>query len=134
VGKATWRSLFAFTTRPHLPVFGAAAVFTFLSGLIRPASAIMFGKLWNALTSYGAGTIDQKEMLHQAATWCTALTLLGLGTWLIEGFFFALWMRFGELQAKSVRQIMFSGMRGKSMEWYDLREDGIASLLNRIET
>jgi hypothetical protein len=29
---------------------------------------------------------------------------------------------------------MFSGMRDKSMEWYDLREDGIASLLNRIET
>lgn len=132
--KASWRSLFAFTTRQHSAIIASALVATILAGLIRPTAAILFGKLWNALTVYGAGDVDAKEMLHQVSIWCIALTVLGAGTWIVEGIFFTLWLLFGELQVKSVRQIMFSGMRDKSMEWYDLREDGIASLLNRIET
>jgi ATP-binding cassette, subfamily B (MDR/TAP), member 1 len=132
--KASWRSLFAFTTRQHSTTVAGALVATILAGIIRPTAAILFGKLWNALTVYGAGNVNAKEMLHQVSIWCIALTVLGAGTWIVEGIFFSLWMLFGELQARSVRQIMFSGMRDKSMEWYDLREDGMASLLNRIET
>ena len=132
--KPSWHSLFAFTTRQHSVLIASALATTILAGLIRPIAAIIFGKLWNALTVYGSGGLDAKEMLHQVSMWCTALIVLGAGTWIVEGIFFALWLIFGELQVRSVRQIMFSGMRDKNMEWYDLREDGIASLLNRIET
>lgn len=107
---------------------------TTISGLIRPTAAILFGELWNTLTNYGAGIVDVKEMMHQVSKWCIALTVLGIGTWTVEGIFFTLWILFGELQATSARQKIFSGMRDKSMGWYDLREDGIASLLSRIET
>jgi ATP-binding cassette subfamily B (MDR/TAP) protein 1 len=109
-------------------------VASIFAGLIRPTAAILFGKLFNALTDHGGGNMDAKEMLHEVSMWCIGLTVLGAGTLIVEGVFFSLWLLFGELQAKCVRQMMFSGMLEKSMEWYDLREDGIASLLNRIET
>jgi len=59
---------------------------------------------------------------------------LGGAAWLIEGAFLSSWMVFGELQAKSVREQMFVEMLDKEMEWYDLRQDGIGSLLIRIQT
>ena len=86
------------------------------------------------MTNYGAGTVDAEEMLHEVSMWCIGLTVLGAATWVVEGAFFSLWLVFGELQAKSVRQQMFSSMLDKNIEWYDLCEDGIASLLSRIET
>lgn len=132
--KASWRSLFAFTTRQHAGPMAGAVVSSIFSGLIRPASAIIFGQLFNALTDYGAGAVDAREMLHRVSTWCIALTALGAATWIFEWSFLSLWLVFGELQAKSVRQQTFAGLLEKNVEWYDLREDGIASLLSRIET
>lgn len=132
--KAAWQSLFAFTTRQHAGPMASAVVASIFSGLIRPASAIIFGQLFNALTDYGAGAADAKDMLHRVTTWCIALTALGAATWTFEWAFLSLWLVFGELQAKSVRQQMFAGLVEKNVEWYDLREDGIASLLSRIET
>ena len=130
----SWRSLFAFTTWRHVGPIAGAVIASIFAGLVRPVSAIIFGRIFNALTNYGAGTVDAKGMLDEVSTWCIGLTVLGAATWIAEGAFFSLWLVFGELQAKSVRQQMFSDMLDKSMEWYDLREDGIASLLSRIET
>ena len=121
-------------TRQHTGSIASALVASILAGLIRPASAIIFGQLFNTLTDYGSDVIDAKEMLHRISTWCLALTALGIATWITEWLFFSMWMIFGELQAKSVRQQMFAGMLEKNVEWYDLREDGIAPLLSRIET
>jgi len=132
--KSSWRSLFAFTTRQHAGALSSAAVTSMLAGLIRPTSAIIFGQLFGALTDYGAGSIESQDMLHRISTWCIALTALGAATWIFEWTFLSSWLVFGELQAKSVRQQMFAGMLEKKVEWYDLREDGIASLLSRIET
>jgi ATP-binding cassette subfamily B (MDR/TAP) protein 1 len=62
------------------------------------------------------------------------LTALGVAAWILEGILLSSWMVFGELQAQSARRKMFTGMLDKEMEWYDLREDGIGSLLIRIQT
>ena len=132
--NALWRSLFAFTTLQHAGLAAAAVVASIFTGLIRPISAIIFGKIFNCFTDYGAGTVDLKETTDTISTWCIALTALGAGTWIVEWAFFYLWILFGELQAKSVRQQMFLGLLHKNMEWYDRREDGIGSLLIRIET
>ena len=132
--KPSWRSLFAFTTRQHATIAAGAVVASIFSGLIRPTSAIIFGKLFGALTDYGARNVNSEELLHKVSIWCMGLALLGVATWIVEAGFFSLWLIFGELQAKCARQKMFSGMLDKNMEWYDLHEDGVASLLSRIET
>jgi ATP-binding cassette subfamily B (MDR/TAP) protein 1 len=43
-------------------------------------------------------------------------------------------MAFGELQARTARREIFDSMLEKEMEWYDSREDGIGSLLIRLQT
>jgi ATP-binding cassette subfamily B (MDR/TAP) protein 1 len=112
----------------------SAIIASIVAGFIKPTSAIIFGQLFNALTDYGAGAVDASVMLDRISKWCIALTALGGATWILEWALLSLWLIFGEIQAKSIRQRMFAGMLEKNIEWYDLREDGIASLLSRLET
>lgn len=133
-GKPSWRSLFVFTTRKHSAAIVIALISTILSALLKPASAIFFGKIFSVLTKFGLGGLSGQETLHEISRWCIALVGLGGVAWLVEGTFLSSWMVFGELQAKSVREQMFIGMLDKEMEWYDLRDDGIGSLLIRIQT
>jgi ATP-binding cassette subfamily B (MDR/TAP) protein 1 len=132
--KASWHSLFAFTAREDARSLATAIAASIFAGLIRPTSAIIFGQLFNTLTNYGAGSYDEKETLHRITTWCLALAALGAATWFLEWPFLSLWLLFGEIQAKSIRQQIFTRILEKNMEWYDLRRDGIGSLSTRIET
>jgi len=132
--KASWRSLFTFTTRQHSGRAIVAIVSAFLSGLIKPTSAVIYGQLFDTMTDYGAGSVDTGEMVHRISKWCIGLTLLAVGTWIVEWVFLWCWIVFGELQAKSARHQIFASMLEKNIEWYDLGEDGIAALLSRIET
>ena len=134
VVKASWRSLFAFTTRRHTGSIVFAALATIGAGILKPISAIFYGNIFSALAKFGAGALNGQETLQQISKWCIALVAVGGGAWLFEGALLSTWMIFGELQAKSVREQMFTGMLEKDMEWYDLREDGIGSLLIRIQT
>ncbi|PVH77878.1 P-loop containing nucleoside triphosphate hydrolase protein [Cadophora sp. DSE1049] len=133
-GKPSWRSLFFFTTRKHSLVIAIAVFSSLLSALLKPALAIFFGKIFSIFTKFGLGILSGPEALIAISKWCIALVSLGGAAWLIEGSFLSSWMVFGELQAKSVREQMFVGMLDKEMEWYDLRQDGIGSLLIRIQT
>jgi ATP-binding cassette subfamily B (MDR/TAP) protein 1 len=107
---------------------------TIIAGVLKPAAAIFYGKIFTCLANYGSESLGGQETLHNISVWCIALTALGVGAWLLEGAFFSSWIIFGELQAKTIRQQMFTGMLNREMEWYDLREDGIGSLLIRIQT
>jgi ATP-binding cassette subfamily B (MDR/TAP) protein 1 len=132
--KASWHSLFLFTTRRDaITIIGALAA-TVLAGLVKPSLAIFFGEIFTAQTSFGAGTESARSTLNQISIWCLALTALGVAIFMFEGAMLAGWMAFGERQAKNVRQQMFTAMLNKDMEWYDLREDGMGSFLIRIQT
>jgi ATP-binding cassette subfamily B (MDR/TAP) protein 1 len=111
-----------------------ALVLTLASALFRPTAAVFFGKIFSILTRFGAGNATAQDTLHGVAKWCTALVGLGGIAWVVEGIFLSSWMAFGESQAKYVRHEMFEGMLDKEMEWYDSRQDGIGSLLIRIQT
>ncbi len=132
--KPSWKSLFTFTRRRHVPALTWALVTTISAGLLKPISAILLGNVFTDLTSYGSGKASAHETLHNVSIWCIAFTALGVAAWLFEGLFLSAWMVFGELQAHSVRERMFEGMLTKDMEWYDSRKDGIASLTSRIQT
>src|SRR5436305_14713707 len=65
--QASWRSLFAFTTRAHTPSIlfsGAASV---LAGVLKPTASIFFGKIFSILANFGRGGLDLKDTLHGIA-------------------------------------------------------------------
>lgn len=132
--KPSWRSLFAFTRREHWPPLLCALFATLLSGLIKPALSIFYGKIFATLTQFGGGKQSGKETLHEISTWCLAVTALGIGAWLAEGGLMTMWIVYGELQAMSVRQEIFATMLDKDLEWYDSREEGIGAFLIRLQT
>ncbi|KAI9641033.1 ATP-dependent permease [Ciborinia camelliae] len=132
--KPSFRSLFTFTTKKHTFNLVLCIIFGILSGVMKPISAIFYGNIFGSLVNYGSGVITAQETLHRVSKWCIAVSVLGGAVWLFEGLFLCSWIVFGELQAKSVREKMFSGMLEKDLEWFDLRKDGIGSLLIRIET
>ncbi|KAF7856120.1 hypothetical protein EAF04_010073 [Stromatinia cepivora] len=132
--KSSFKSLFTFTTKKHTFNIVICIIFAIVSGILKPISAIFYGNIFSALTHFGSGGITAQETLHQVSKWCIAISVLGGAVWLFEGLFLCSWMIFGELQARSVREKMFAGMLEKDLEWFDLRKDGIGSLLIRIET
>lgn len=132
--RPTWRSLFAFMTRANWLSIITSSTGTILAGAMKPAYSIFFGKIFSVLAKFGAGTLGAKAALHQISTWCIALVALGVSAWIAEGIFLSAWIIFGEIQAKAVRNKLFDALLDKDQEWYDLREDGIGSLLIRIQT
>jgi ATP-binding cassette subfamily B (MDR/TAP) protein 1 len=132
--QPSWRSLFAFTTRADCISMVCSGAGSFLTGVLKPTAAIFFGQIFSVLTEFGGGTLDAKDMLHGISIWCIALTALGISVWFTEGIFFSSWIIFGENQAKVVREKTFAALLDKEQEWYDLRDDGIGSLLIRIQT
>lgn len=132
--QTSLRSVFSFTTREHSLTLTLSFVVACISGIIKPAIAIFVGKLFNDLTDFAAGTTSAAHLLSNVSKWCLFITAFGGITWIINGTYFAMWLGFGELQAKSAREKLFGGMLKKEMSWYDLQHEGIGALLSRIAT
>ncbi|KAF4630376.1 hypothetical protein G7Y89_g7762 [Cudoniella acicularis] len=129
--KASWSSLFTFAQRQHTFSVFAAVVFGILCGLPYPVAAIIYGRIFSDLANFGAGVSTGDEVLSSVSLWCASLAILGAGVWVIQGVCLTFEMIFGEQQAKAIRRKLFEGMLDKEMRWYDLRKDGIGSLLIR---
>jgi ATP-binding cassette, subfamily B (MDR/TAP), member 1 len=132
--QASFSSIFAFTHKKNLAVLIPALLLTTIGGAIKPAITIFLGHIFDELASFGSGSTTGDELLKNVSIWCIALTGLGIATMVVNGGFFSLWLVFGEIQARSVRDEAFLSMLEKEMEWYDLRADGVGSLLVRIQT
>jgi hypothetical protein len=132
--RTSFSSIFAFTDKKHLAVLIPALLLTTIAGAIKPAVTIFLGLIFDELTNFDSGSIVGNELLKRVSTWCIALTGLGVATMLVNSGFFYLWLVFGEMQARSVQYKSFLSLMEKEMEWYDLRAEGIGSLLVRIQT
>lgn len=132
--QASLASIFAFTNKKDFTVLIPALLLTTLAGAVKPTITIFLGRIFDELSSFGAGSTTKNELLQNVSVWSIALACLGISTIVVNGGFFSLWLIFGEMQARSVRDKAFISMLGKEIEWYDLREDGIGSLLVRIQT
>ena len=133
-GRAGWRSLFTFTTKRHLVILFLAAALSISSGVITPALAILLGRIFDDFTKFGAHQLNGNELVSSVTTGCLALVVLGSVSWLLNGSFYLLWLVFGELQAKAIRDKLFEGLLNRDMEWYDKRKDGIGALVPRCQT
>ena len=132
--SAPWTSLLAFTARSHLFPLFLALLFTIISGIIMPILAFILGKIFESFTTYGAGAITSSTLLSAVSTNAMYLVALGTVSWFLNGSYFALWLIFGELQAKSARDEIYGSMLGKDMSWYDNQKTGISALISRTQT
>ncbi|RPB10281.1 P-loop containing nucleoside triphosphate hydrolase protein [Morchella conica CCBAS932] len=130
----SWSSLFAFTNRKHILPLTAAVFFALLNGLVIPATAIILGRLFNAFATFGADLIPANELVDQVRVFAVQLVALGTASWCLGGAFYASWGVFGELQAEGARESLFEGLVDKDMQWYDMRRNGVAGLLARVQT
>lgn len=130
----SWRSLFNFTsTTDALPLL-LALILSIAAGIVNPALAIFLGRIFDLFTNFGAGEISGSDLVEKVST--NAIVLAGLGTasGLLHAGYFMLWLVFGELQAKHVRERLFDGMLQKDIGWYDMRTDGIDTLISRLQS
>lgn len=132
--KSNWLSLFNFTTRKHLVPLSLALFLTIAAGILVPVSAIFLGKLFDAFSGFGAGIITGDELREKVVQNCLFLIGLASATWVLNGGYFTLWLAFGELQAKSVRELLFDDMLRKDLEWFEMRKDGMGAFLPRLQT
>lgn len=133
-GNAQWRFLFAFTCRSHVLPLCIAVVLSVASGAVTPILSYLLGKIFDNFTSFGAGKFDGTELVKRVSKYAIGLTGLGAGSGLLHTGYFGFWLTFGELQAKCARDSLYAGMLEKDMEWYDMRKDGIETLIQRLQT
>ena len=132
--RAGWRSLFIFTTKRHYVTLFFAAAFSGLSGIVMPTVAIVLGRIFDDFTRFGAHQLNRHELISRITTGCLTLVEIASLSWFLNSAFYLLWMVFGELQAKTVRDKLFEGLLNRDIEWYDRRKDGIGALVPRFQT
>ena len=131
---ASWRSLFNFASRMDVIPFLLALIFSIAAGIVAPALAIFLGSIFDLFTKLGADEISGSDLLDKVSGYAIILAGLGTASGIIHACYFMLWLVFGELQAKHVRERLFDGMLEKDMAWYDMRTDGIDTLVSRLHT
>lgn len=132
--KVRWRSLFNFTTTAHLFPLVVGVILSFASGITIPALAIFLGRIFDSFVNYGGDTLTSIELVEQVSQDGLYLLALGCVSWMLNGSYFMFWIVFGELQAKSVRDMLFESMLGKEVAWYDMRKTGVNSMVSRFQT
>lgn len=129
-----WAVLFSFTIKAHLSVFISAVIFSAAAGLLQPSMAIIFGRVFDAFSDCAARRIDGMMLVNRTLGSVYALLGIGVCTFLLKGSLFTLWLVFGEMQAKSVRETLFQCLLEREIEWYNARTTGVSILLARMQT
>jgi ATP-binding cassette subfamily B (MDR/TAP) protein 1 len=133
-GRSTWRSLFAFTKWSHAALLAAAIAAAGVAAALKTVLAVVLGQIFDVIGAFGNGIQSGTTTVAEVARWAVILVMLGIGNWAANSAFVALWVAFGELQANSVRNEVFQSLLSRNIAWFDEQEQGISSLLVRIET
>lgn len=132
--KSRWRHLFVFANRQHTSTLVSATAAAVIAAGAKTFYAIILGKIFDLVSGFGAGSLSGAKAMSGVSTWCIVLTAMGVAIWIAESAFLALWIIFGELMAKSVRDNLFGALLKKEMAWFDAQVDGMGSLLGRMQT
>lgn len=131
--KPSWKSLFGFTTRKHLPTLAVGATFALLAGCVTPALAIFLGNVFDLFTSFGAGQMLDDELCSHIVMNCLGMIGLGAVGWFLNGSYFAIFIAFGEMQASSIRREAFVELLKRDIEWFEAQREGSGAFLSGIQ-
>lgn len=132
--KSSWKHLFAFTKWSHAGTLATALAASAITAGLKTALTVVLGIIFNVIADYGMGESSGPDTLASISSWAVIIVGLGVGNWVANSAFLALWIIFGELQAASVRRIIFSSLLSSDMAWFDSHEQGVSSLVVRIQT
>ena len=134
VGLApSWKSLFSFTARKHLPTLVIGAVLALLAGCVTPVLAIFLGNVFDAFTSFGAGQIAIDGLRSQIVANCFGMLGLGSAGWFLNSAYFAVFVAFGELQASNIRSKVFAELIQRDVEWFEAQKEGSGAFLSGVQ-
>ena len=132
--KPPWRALLFFTNWNHIGFFFLGLLSSVATGAVIPIQAYIVGQLTQQLANYGTGSETGVGFKSESKSYVIWLVFLGSASWLANTGFFLSWVIFGELQARSARQKLFSSLIEREFEWFDKRKDGVGSLATRIQS
>lgn len=131
--ETSWKTLFSFTSRKHLPVLITGSIFALFAGCVTPILAVLLGNVFDAFTSFGAGKADADTLRSKIATNCLGMVGLGAAGWLLNGAYFMIFVAFGEFQAANIRQKVFSELLKRNIEWFEAQREGSGAFLSSIQ-
>jgi ATP-binding cassette subfamily B (MDR/TAP) protein 1 len=129
----SWKSLFGFTTRRHLPTLILGSIFALVASCVTPVLAIFLGNVFDSFTSFGAGQIDTGGLREKIVRNCVGMIGLGAAGWFLNGVYFALFVAFGEMHASGIRSQVFLELLKRDVEWFEARGEGSGALLSGIQ-
>lgn len=132
--KSSWKHLFAFTKLSHVGPLVAALVASAATAGLKTVLAVILGAVFDVVGGYGDGTRSGPDTISSISHWSLVIMGLGIANWAANSVFLVLWIVFGELQAASVRTDIFQILLASDMAWFDSQEQGMSSLLVRIQT
>jgi ATP-binding cassette subfamily B (MDR/TAP) protein 1 len=104
------------------------------SGAIVPVQAYILGQLTQLLGSFVPGSEAAANFEKDVTAWILLLVGVGGVACAVYGIFFASWQTFGDIQVKRVYTSLFNRMIQHDIEWFDKRQDGVASLVTRTQS
>ncbi|KAK8253666.1 P-loop containing nucleoside triphosphate hydrolase protein [Phyllosticta capitalensis] len=131
--KTQWKDLFNFTTKKHLPFLFLAMSLAIVCGLVVPFNAWLLGKIFDAFSKYATRSIDAAGLRSTISKNTIYMLALASANWLLQSAYFASWIIFGELQARSARERIFRAMLKRNISWFDRRTNGIGSMIPRLQ-
>lgn len=131
--RATWGSLFNFTTRSHLPTLILSLIFALAAGLVLPALAVVLGSVFDIFASFSPVSSSLEDLLQEVVSCCVQLVGLGTVSWLLGSGYFAFFTAFGEQQAGNARNKVFSELLKRDVEWFQMQKDGTGAFLSVLQ-
>jgi ATP-binding cassette subfamily B (MDR/TAP) protein 1 len=102
-----------------------AVIFSIAAGFVLPYMALMVGNAFSALASYPrdvlTATDEQKRILmHDVGVTSVSFVAAGALGVLANYLMTVLWIRYSENTTSALRRMIFAGVEGKPMAWFDL--------------
>ncbi|KAL2261151.1 hypothetical protein VTK26DRAFT_4625 [Humicola hyalothermophila] len=127
--KSTFLHLFSFTLSSHYPLLACSIVLSAFVAAGRTAYAVLLGRIFEVVASFGAGALAPDDFLARIAQWCVWMCLLGAGIWVFATADVASWVVGGELRARTVRQTVFGRLMGRELGWFESRAEGVGGVV-----
>jgi ATP-binding cassette subfamily B (MDR/TAP) protein 1 len=94
--------------------------------------AFFLGKFFDTFGEFATGKFDGETFMTKSFSSFAALFVAAAATFLLKGTLFSLWLVFGELQARRVRELLFASLLDRDIEWYEARTKGVGTLMITI--
>lgn len=131
--RQRWILLFAFTNRTQSSIFIIAFVLSLLSGAAPPAIAIVFGRYFNAFSQLSSGDISVDVLADRVYETVYILTGIACANWILKSAYYSLWTKYGAMQARTVRSLLFQSLLQKEQDWYETGNIAITPLLAQLQ-